>query len=134
MLTQILGEASSLMSSELLVDSLTISSPGINTVVNFEDIRSIEPRVHDVPCLVQTTSVIDSDSGTTSRYFSVKVGKDEDLNPGDYVTITRCDRDQSLVGRSLLIDNVSYNGIALIKKGISKEFENVNSEGKSSAR
>jgi hypothetical protein len=46
------------------------------------------------------------------------------------VQVISCQAEPELVGKKLLLDKVSMNGLALIRKAVASEFANVNQEGK----
>ena len=52
------------------------------------------------------------------------------LEAGQAVRVTVCYSEPSLVGKVLLIDKISQNGLAALRKATASDFEKVNQEGK----
>ena len=68
--------------------------------------------------------------GITSSAWSVKVRQGTALSAGQAVKVLRCTQEPSMVGKTLLLDKVSENGAAMIRKAVSATFMTVNQEGK----
>ena len=85
---------------------------------------------HDVQCLVQTTEIPQPTEGVAVQQYSIKVPRGTSLKPGQVVRITRCWREPSLQEVYLLVDSVSENGAALLRKATATRFHQVDGTGK----
>lgn len=128
--TQTLAEASRLLSSEVLIDSIDLFTAGEPTTVGFQVTRPLTPVAQAVPALVQTTTLANALESRTDNVYSIKVAQGTAIEAGMVVGVVTCGREPSLVGKRLLLDKVSQNGLALIIKGTASDWTVVNQEGK----
>lgn len=130
MSTQTLGEASRMLAAAVLTDSIQISDVGVPVTEGFEVVRHLTAVGDPVPALVQTTTLANAAESRVESLYSVKVSQGTPLSAGQAVTVLRCSQEPSLVGKKLLMDKVSQNGAAVIRKGVATDFAVVNQEGK----
>ena len=130
MSTQILAEAARVLAEATLRDTIQISTVGPPITIGFEVTRELTALGDPVAGLVQTTVLENAVESKTSSTYSVKVHAGTVLSPGMAVTVITCELEPELVGKVLLVDKVSLNGAAMIRKGVAADFEVVNQEGK----
>ncbi|AZV01717.1 hypothetical protein HOV00_gp10 [Microbacterium phage Schubert] len=129
MSTLTLAEASRLL-EEPLIDSVQLLLVGDPVTVGFGVIRQTVPVGDPVPALVQTTTLANAAESRTDNVYSIKVPHETVIDAGMAVEVLTCHREPSLVGKKLLLDKVSQNGLALIRKAVASDFTVVNQEGK----
>lgn len=129
MSTQTLAEGSRLLAL-LLMDEVQIYTLGEAKTVGFEVTKDMTPAGDPVPALVQSLSLENTVEGITSSAWSVKVRQGTTISAGQAVKVLRCAQEPSLVGRVLLLDKVSENGAAMIRKAVAVSTKPVNQEGK----
>ncbi|QDP44063.1 hypothetical protein SEA_MCGALLEON_11 [Microbacterium phage McGalleon] len=130
MSTQTLAESSRLLAL-LLIDEIQILNVAAEpTTVGFHVTRETTPVGEPVPALVQSTTLENAAESQTSQVFSVKVPVGTPLEAGQAVRVLKAMTEPTMVGKVLLIDKVSENGIAVLRKGVASDFEKVNQEGK----
>jgi hypothetical protein len=129
MSTQTLAEAARLLAT-LLVDTVQVYDVGDPITVGFEVTRSMTPVGQPVPGLVQSTTLQNAVESKTQTTFAVKVAQGTQLVPGQAVKVLTCVQEPQLVGKVLLLDKISLNGAAGIRKAVASDFETVNQEGK----
>lgn len=127
---QTLAEGSRLLALATLVDTIQIGTVGPPVTEGFEVTRQFTPVGEPVAGLVQTVTLENAVESLTSSTFSVKVAQGTALNPGNAVRVITCVQEPELVDVILLIDKVSLNGAAMIRKAVARDFETVNQEGK----
>lgn len=130
MSTQTLTESARLLAAATLIDTIQIGTVGPPVTIGFEVTRELTPIGGPVPGLVQSITLENAVESLTSTTFSVKVAQGTTLNPGNAVEVISCQQEPELVGMILLIDKVSLNGAAMIRKAVARDFETVNQEGK----
>ena len=131
MSTPILDEATEYIRRNILIDYLDIFEAGLTITRGFQAMPATLTVVqHDVQCLVQTTEIPQPIEGVAVQRYSIKVPRGTSLKPGQVVRITRCWREPSLQGVYLLIDSVSENGAALLRKATATRFHQVDGTGK----
>lgn len=128
--TQILTDASSMMETSLLVDKVDIFDVGAPITVGFEVETPLDPAFIGFPALVQTTTLNNAVESAVENTYSIKLPSGVAVKAGQVVEIVECDREPSFVGKKLLIDKISQNGLALIRKAVAHDYEVVNQEGK----
>ena len=128
-LTLMLPEAGTLLAT-VLVDTVQLVTVGDPVTTGFTVSRPVTDVGAPVPGLVQTTVLQGAVESMTTDVFSVKVPASTPLVAGMGVRVVSCTREPALVGKVLLVDKVSFNGLALIRKGVATMFEPVNQEGK----
>ncbi|QXO14481.1 hypothetical protein SEA_JENOS_12 [Microbacterium phage Jenos] len=130
MSTQTLAESSRLLAL-LLIDEIQILNVAAEpTTTGFHVSRETTPVGEPVPALVQSTTLENAAESQTSQVFSVKVPVGTPLEAGQAVRVLKAMTEPTMVGKVLLIDKVSENGIAVLRKGVASDFEKVNQEGK----
>lgn len=128
--TQTLTDASKLMEDTLLFDLVDIYQVGEPVTEGYQVVRPATLFMPDVASLVQSTVLANAVESQVSNAYSVKVPLSTDLLPGMVVLVKQCSREPSLVGKHLLIDKVSENGMALIRKAVASDFNTVDQQGK----
>lgn len=118
------------MKKAVLLDSLQILNVGAPVTVGINVTRELTPVGDPVPGVVQTSVPQGAVESITESIYSVKVPRGTDLVAGQAVRVLACLMEPDLVGKVLLIDSMSKNGLAMIRKGFAKDFETVNQEGK----
>lgn len=129
MSTRTLAEAARLL-TEPLIDSLQIMDVGAPVTVGHEVTRELTEVGQPVRGLVQTVSLESAVEGRVTQAISIKVPQGTDLVPGQAVKVLFCRLEPDLSQQVFLVDTMSLNGLALIRKGTAVRFEAVNQEGK----
>jgi len=129
MSTQTLAESSRLLSL-LLMDQVQIMDVSEPVTVGFEVTHVLTPVGDPVDSLVQTVTIENTVEGTVSQAWSVKFRQGTSVEEGQAVKVLRCVQEPSLVGKVLLLDSVSQNGAAMLRKAVAQTFTKVNQEGK----
>lgn len=130
MSTQTLDEAARQLELGVLLDRVQILTVGEPQTVGTQVTRSVTPVGEPVAGLVQTVSLENTTEGTVSQVVSVKVPKRTALVVGQAVRVEACLAEPSLVGQVFLIDSVSQNGLAMIRKGFASRFTVAQQQGK----
>lgn len=130
MSTPILRSAARLLEKNLFVDLLQVLDVGAPETVGILVIRSTTPVGMPIPGLVQTTTLANAVESRTDSVYSIKVPQGTDLSAGQAVRVVRCLAEPDLEGKALLVDKISKNGLAMLRKGVASDFEVVNQEGK----
>lgn len=118
----------------LLIDRLQVNDVGNPVTVGFKVTRALTPVGEPVAGLVQTTVLENAVESRVNNTYSIKVARDTNLTAGQAVTVLTCDHEPSLVGKTLLVDKVSQNGLAMLRKAVAADFDTVNQEGKEGLR
>lgn len=129
MSTPILADAEALLST-VLIDSIQIYDVGDPVTVGYEVTRPLTAVGQPVPSLVQATNLANAVESRTETIYSVKVARGTDIQAGQAVEVLECEQEPDLVGKRLLLDKVSQNGAAIIRKAVASDFQVVNQEGK----
>lgn len=130
MSTQTLDESGRTLAAAVLKDSLQIYTVGAPVTTGFTVTRALTAVGQPVPGLVQTTTLAYAIESRVDSVYSVKVARGTALAAGQAVKVLTCLAEPSLVGKVLLLDKVSQNGLSLIRKGIATDARVVNQEGK----
>ncbi|QNL31022.1 hypothetical protein SEA_KAUALA_10 [Microbacterium phage Kauala] len=130
MSTQTLGEAARLLEQSVLIDSVQLLLVGEPVTVGFNVERPTVPVGDPVPALVQTTTLANAAESQVVNVYSVKVPQDTVVDAGMAVEVLTCQQEPSLVGKKLLLDKVSQNGLAIIRKAVASDFHTVDQQGK----
>lgn len=130
MSTQISHEASRLLGQAILLDSVQLLNVGQPVTVGANVTRSLTPVGAPIAGLVQTTVLQGAIEGRTENVYSVKLPQGTVVSAGQAVRVVACLMEPDLVGKVLLLDKVSQNGAALIRKCIASDTTVVNQEGK----
>lgn len=127
--TQTLAEAARQL-SYVLVDSVQVYNLGSPVTTGVHVSLSRSPVGEPIPALVQTTTLANAAESSTDSVYSVKVAQGTALEAGQAVEVLTCLQEPSLVGKTLLLDKVSQNGLAVLRKAVASDFTVVNQEGK----
>lgn len=130
MSTQTLAEAAGLLKQSLLVDKIHIYTAGGTVTTGIHVTRDLASVKSGVPALVQTTTLANAAESRTDNTYSIKVERGETLDPGMVVTVAECQQEPELVGKRLLVDKVSLNGLAMIRKAVAGDWTSVDQQGK----
>lgn len=130
MSTQTLAEASRIMDAAVLTDVIDLYDAGDPVTVGFQVTKPLTLLANGIPALVQTTTLENAVESRTSSVYSVKVSQGTKIYAGQVVEVVTCIQEPDLVGKKLLLDKVSKNGLAIIRKAVASDFEVVNQEGK----
>ena len=131
MSTQTLTEAGRQMAAAVLVDVLEILNVGPPVTVGINVTRELTKAIEQpVAGLVQSTTLANAVESRTEGVYSVKIYRGTPLKAGQAVRVMYCRMEPDLVGKVLLIDKVSLNGLAMLRKAVASDFETVNQEGK----
>lgn len=130
MSTQTLDEAARLLSAAIELDRIQVLNVGEPVTVGIHVTRELTEVGEPVAGLVQSITLESAFDGRVTQSFSVKVVRGTALEAGQAIRVEACLMEPDLVGKVLLLDTMSKNGMALIRKGIANVFENVNQEGK----
>jgi hypothetical protein len=129
MSTQTLAEGARLLAG-VLIDSIQIYDVGEPVTVGFTVIRPLTPVGDPVAGLVQGTTLQNAIESKTETIWSVKVALATPMRSGQAVKVLSCVQDPTLVGKTLLLDKVTQQGAAMIRKGVASTVETINSQGK----
>ena len=129
MSTQTLASASSLLDVAMLIDSLDLYDVGELVTEGIHTKRELTLVQSDIRSLVQTTTLQNAVESATDNTYSIKVPRETELEPGQAVKVTKCAQEPELVGKTLYIDKVSQNGLALIRKAVASDTYNVDRQG-----
>lgn len=130
MSTPTLDRAAHLVSVAILIDTLDLYNVGEPVTTGINVTRELTLVMADIRSLVQETTLANAVESATDSTYSVKVPRDTDIKAGQAIKVKTCINDPSLVGKTLYLDKVSQNGIALIRKAVASDTYNVDQQGK----
>lgn len=130
MSTPTLAEASGLLSGAVLVDTISIYEQGPTRTTGIHVTRGLTLVQAGVAALVQTTTLANAVESRTDSVYSIKVAQATDLQAGHIVEVNSCTQEPELVGKRLLVDKVSLNGLALLRKAVAADWTTVDQQGK----
>lgn len=130
MSTRTLAKAGDLLARELLVDLLQVYNVAAPVTVGASVSRPLSAVGSPISGLVQSTVLANAAESRTEGVYVVKVARLTELEEGQAVKVLRCAAEPALVGQILLIDKMSRNGLALIRRGVASVSTVVNQEGK----
>lgn len=130
MSTQTWDDAGALLGQAVLVDTLQILDVGEPVTIGTKVVRSLTPVGEPVAGLVQTTSLANAAESLTVNVYSVKVARKTVIFAGQAIRLLACRQEPDLAGKVLLLDKVSQNGLAVIRKAVASDTTVVNQEGK----
>ena len=130
MSTQTLDEAARQLANAVLIDTIQILDVGDPVTVGINVTRELTAVGQPIAGLVQETTLQNAVESEVSTFYSVKVAKYTELKAGQAIRVITCHAEPDLVGATLLLDKMSRNGLAMIRKGVASTFEAVNQEGK----
>ncbi|UVK59228.1 hypothetical protein SEA_QUARTZ_9 [Microbacterium phage Quartz] len=128
--TQTWDDAGALLGQAVLVDTLQILDVGEPVTIGTKVVRSLTPVGEPVAGLVQTTSLANAAESLTVNVYSVKVARKTVIFAGQAIRLLACRQEPDLAGKVLLLDKVSQNGLAVIRKAVASDTTVVNQEGK----
>ncbi|WNN96042.1 hypothetical protein SEA_SCHIMMELS22_11 [Microbacterium phage Schimmels22] len=131
MSTQTLREAARLMEENLLLDQVQIFNVGEPVTVGHTVTRALSPVGQPVNGLVQSVSLEAPNEGRITQAFSIKVAVGTPLEIGQAVRLLNSRTEPALVGKTFLVDTVSLNGAATLRKATSIKVSSLDSQGKS---
>lgn len=126
----VFAEGGRMLAQALLIDTIQIMNVGEPVTVGHNVTRALTPVSVPIPGLVQTTSLANAVESLVDSIYSVKVSRGTEIKAGQAVKVVTCVAEPSLVGKVLLLDKVSQNGLAMLRKGVASDAQVVNQEGK----
>lgn len=123
------SKAAAIINRVLLIDKVDVFTLGEAETTGFTTERKRERHLSDVVSLVQTTTLQNAVESITANTYSVKVPAGTDLQAGMLVVVTSCYNEPALVGKQLLVDKVSENGLAMLRKGVAQDYHIVDHQG-----
>ena len=130
MSTPILASAADLLDVAVLVDTLDLYDVGAPVTVGIGVTRELILVQADIRSLVQTTTLANAVESATNSTYSVKVPRGTVISAGQAIKVKTCTQEPELVGKTLYLDKVSQNGLALIRKAVASDTYNVDQQGK----
>lgn len=130
MSTQTLDESARLLAAAVLLDRIQVLDVGEPVTVGTSVTRETTEVGGPIAGLVQTISLESASDGRVTQVFSIKVPRGTALAPGQAVRVEACLMEPTLVGQIILVDTMSKNGLAMIRKGYGSNSQIVNQEGK----
>lgn len=132
MSTQTLAEASRLLAGAVLTDIVQLYDVQQPITVGINVTRELTAAGEPVPGLVQTTTLENAAESNVTNIYYVKLASKTAVRAGQVVKVLECRAEPDLVGKKLLLDKVSQNGLAMLRKAVASDFQVVNQEGKES--
>lgn len=129
MSTQTLDEAGRQLET-LLLDQVQLMTVGPKVTVGSNVTRALTPAGAPIKGLVQSVSLENAVEGRINQLYSVKLPKRTPVEPGMAVKVLACGSEPDLVGQVILLDTVSRNGLAMLRKATGQVSRVVNQEGK----
>lgn len=129
MSTPTLDEASRLLALNF-IDQLQILNVGQPVTTGAQVTRSLTPAGDPVAGVVQSVTLENAVEGRVGQTYAIKVSRATPLVIGQAVKVLVCRQEPDLVGQVLLVDIMSRNSLALIRKGYGSITKVVNQEGK----
>ena len=123
-------DAATALLQGVLVDRGRLRTVGPSQTVGHHVMRPLGPAGEPVAMLVQSVTHESPIDGTVMQTFSVKVARGSVVEAGMAVEVTACRQEPDLVGCVLLLDNVSRNGLSLIRKATASLAQVVEQQGK----
>lgn len=130
MSTPTLAKASGLMVKHVLVDTVQLHQVGPAQTVGYEVTRELTPVGDPIPALVQTTTLANAVESLVDNVYSVKMAQGTAVQAGMAAEVVTCQQEPGLVGKVLLLDKVSQNGVAVLRKAVASDFHTVDQQGK----
>lgn len=130
MSTQTLTEASRVLTLATLVDTVQLYTVGEPVTEGINVTRELTPVGPPVIGLVQTTTLNNAVESQVENTYSIKVAKGTPISKGMAVKVVSCVAEPDLVGKTLLIDKVSLNGLAMLRKAVASDWDQVQQQGK----
>lgn len=130
MSTQTLDEAARMFKQNVLIDTLQVLNVGEPVTVGINVTRTLTPVGQPISGLVQTVSLENANEGIVNQIFKIKVPKGTALEPGQAVRVVTCAAEPDLVGKVILVDTMTRNGLAMLRAGTGSDFAKVDQQGK----
>lgn len=118
------------MLTTVMLDTVQIYDVGAPVTVGVNVTRELTAVGEPVAGLVQSTTLENAAESQTQQIFSVKVPYLTVIRAGQAVRVISCLMEPDLIGKTLLLDKVSLNGAAMLRKAVASEATVVNQEGK----
>lgn len=134
MSTQTLAEAARWLATATLKDRIKVYAVGDPVTTGIEVTKPLELLANGIPALVQSTTLQNAAESASTSVYSIKVERKTVLDAGMVVEVSACAAEPDLVGYKLLVDKVTLNGLAMIRKATASDYEVVNQEGKEGLR
>lgn len=115
---------------EILTDFIDVYDVGPPDLHEYRTVKTLIPVDSKVLALVQTTTLANASESKVESIYSIKVSRQYSLKAGQVICVRHCFLEPALVNKTLLIDKVSLNGLALLRKAVASDFASVNQEGK----
>lgn len=125
-----LAAAARLVEDNILLDQVQIFDVGSPVTVGAHVTRALTPVGQPVAGLVQSVTLENAVGGRVSQSYSIKVAVGTALVPGQAVKLLNSRTEADLVGKVFLIDTVSLNGAAMLRKATSSKAQSLDSQGK----
>lgn len=120
------------MEQNILRDTIDIFTAGEPVTTGIQVTRPLTLVEADAKALVQTTTLANAVESRTDNLYSIKVSRGSALAAGMVVQVKTCQLEPSLVGKKLLVDKVSQNGAAMLRKAVAGDWTLVQQQGKES--
>lgn len=130
MSTQTLASAAQTLTAAVLRDTVQLLNVGQPVTAGVNVTRSLTNAGQPIPGLVQSVTLENAVESLVGGTYSIKVARGTALVAGQAVRVVTCVAEPSLVGKVLLVDKISKNGLAMIRKAVARDFDVVNQEGK----
>lgn len=130
MSTQTLDQAAQLLKASVLIDSLQVLTVGEPQTVGYEVTRTLTALGAPVAGLVQSVTLESVVEGRVNQAYSIKVPQGTVISEGNAIKVLVCRQEPDLAGMVLLVDTVSRNGLAMIRKGTASVARTVDQQGK----
>lgn len=118
------------MTQHVLVDTVQLNTVGPPQTVGYEVTRELTPVGDPIPALVQTTTLANAVESLVDNVYSVKMPQGTVVHAGMAAEVVICRQEPALVGKVLLLDKVSHNGVAKLRKAVASDFHTVDQQGK----
>lgn len=129
MSTQISRDGAALL-AQLLIDDVQLMNVGDPVTVGANVTRALTPVGAPIKGLVQSVSLENAIEGRVNQLYSVKLPVGTVVAEGQAVKVISCAAEPALVGQVVLLDTVSRNGLAMLRKCTGQVNRVVNQEGK----
>lgn len=118
------------MEQNVLLDQVQIYDVGDPITVGANVTRPLTPVGQPVNGLVQSVTLESAVDGRVVQAFSIKVGAGTALAAGQAVRLLNSRTEADLVGKTFLLDSVSLNGAAMLRKGMASKVAQLDPQGK----
>lgn len=129
MSTQTLAEAARLIELTF-IDELQIFDVGQPVTTGSKVTRELTAVGNPVKGIIQSVTLEAPNGGLVSQGFAIKVPVGVALAPGQAVRLLNTRTEAALAGMTFLVDTVSLNSLATLRKAISTKVITLNSQGK----